>query len=100
MKNLPNRSHRMLHYSLLPLICSLVLLQQPSAKAANILFIINTVIDPSTAAVAQDQEVRDRLVGQGHTVTLADDQDPLLGDLIPGKDLILISSSVGSGNVP
>src|SRR5206468_5030140 len=47
-----------------------------------------------------DQEVRDRLTGQGHVVTLADDQDPALGDLFAGKDLILISSSVGSGNQP
>jgi Big-like domain-containing protein len=69
-------------------------------EAANILFVINTVVDPNTATLAQDQELRDRLVGQGHTVTLADDQDPLLGDLFPGKDLILISSSVGSGSVP
>src|SRR2546429_6330598 len=37
---------------------------------------------------------------RSHTVTVADDQDPALGDLFAGKDLILISSSVGSGNQP
>ena len=100
MRNLPNHSHRMLRCCLVPLMCSLLLLPLASARAANILLVINTVIDPNTAALALDQELRDRLVGQGHTVTLADDQDPLLGDLIPGRDLILISSSVGSGNQP
>ena len=90
----------MLRCRLAPLMWALLLSPLASAEAANILLVINTVIDPNTAALAQDQELRDRLVGQGHTVTLADDQDPLLGDLIPGKDLILISSSVGSGSVP
>ena len=66
------------------------------ANAAQILFMVNSVIDPATAANPNDQEVYDRLNAQGHTVTLADDQDPTLGDLLAGKDLILISSSTGS----
>src|SRR5215510_5716048 len=100
MSNSINSSPRILFYCLVPLMCSLALLPPATAKAANILLVINTVIDPNTAAAAQDQELRDRLVGQGHMVTLADDQDPLLGDLITNRDLILISSSVGSGNQP
>ena len=66
------------------------------ANAAQILFVINSVLDPATTANALDQEVRDRLVAQGHTVTLADDDTVSAGDLT-GKDLVLISSSVASG---
>jgi len=75
-------------------------LRLSQANAAQILFVVNSVVDSATAANANDQEVRDRLTGQGHVVTLADDQDPALGDLFAGKDLILISSSVVSGNQP
>lgn len=100
MRNPLNRLRRTLHHCSLVLLCSLALWPLTTTRAADILFIINTVIDPNTAALAQDQEVRDRLVGQGHSVTLADDQDPLLPTLVPGRNLILISSSVGSGNQP
>ncbi len=70
------------------------------ANAANILFIVSSIIDPTTPSNLNDQEVVTRLQAQGHTVTAADDQDAALGDFFAGKDLILISSSVGSGNQP
>src|SRR5439155_4376898 len=72
------------------------------ADAANILFVVNSpdTVDPTAPSNANDLEVATRLRSQGHTVTVADDQDPALGDLFAGKDLILISSSVGSGNQP
>ena len=59
-----------------------------------------TVTDPTSPSNDNDKEVAARLQSQGHTVTVADDQDATLGDLFAGKDLILISSSVGSGNQP
>ena len=73
-----------------------------NADAASILFIVNSpdVSDPTSPSNDNDKEVAARLQSQGHTVTAADDQDPALGDLFAGKDLILISSSVGSGNQP
>src|SRR5437016_8864153 len=72
------------------------------ADAANILFVVNSpdTIDPTAPSNDNDKEVAARLQSQGHTVTVADDQDPALGDLFAGKDLILISSSVGSANEP
>src|SRR5256886_1824125 len=72
------------------------------ADAANILFVVNSpdVNDPTAPSNANDLEVATRLRSQGHTVTVADDQDATLGDLFAGKDLILISSSVGSANEP
>src|SRR5437660_297702 len=72
------------------------------ADAANILFVVNSpdTVDPTAPSNANDLEVATRLRSQGHTVTVADDQDVTLGDLFAGKDLILISSSVGSGNQP
>lgn len=78
-------------------VCSL---SAAPGRAADILFVVNSVVDVGFAANANDQEVYDRLTAQGHNVTLADDQDAALGDLALGKDLILISSSVGSGNQP
>lgn len=74
----------------------MVLAGELTARAAKVLFIINTVVDPSTTANANDQEVRDRLVGQGHAVTLADDDTVSAVDTA-GMDLVLISSSTGSG---
>src|SRR5687767_12783274 len=68
----------------------------PDTCAKNILYVINTVVDAVTTANAHDQEVRDRLVGQSHTVTLADDSTVSAADLT-GIDLVLISSSCGSG---
>src|SRR5438094_6668606 len=98
MKTTTPRTTRLLTALFLPLLFGYFGL--PKATAAQILFIISSVVDPATTANANDQEVRDRLTGQGHTVTLADDQDPALDSLFAGKDLILISSSVSSGNQP
>src|ERR1044072_7086884 len=72
----------------------------PQANAAKILFIVSAVDPDGTANLANDEEVFARLQGKGHTVTLADDQDPALDTFLAGQDLILISSSVGSGNQP
>lgn len=66
-------------------------------RAAKILFVINTVVDPATTANLNDQEVFDRLTAQGHTLTLADDDTVAASDAA-GMDLVLISSSTGSGN--
>jgi len=77
-------------------VAGFLLAPLPSARAANILFVINSVIDPATTANAQDQEVFDHLTAAGHTVTLADDDTVPLSALT-GQDLVLISSSVGSG---
>src|SRR5262249_41566111 len=49
---------------------------------------------------ASDVQVRDRLMGQGHSVTVIDDNEPTMGSLFADQDLILISSSVGSTAVP
>jgi hypothetical protein len=100
MKHTLNRSSCTRRSCVVLLVVLLAPLIQATTNAANILFVINEVTDPATTANANDQEVRDRLTAQGHTVTLADDQDPALGDLLAGKDLILISSSTGSGNQP
>ena len=72
----------------------------PQANAAQILYVVSTVNADGTPGPAQDLEVMTRLQGKGHIVTAADDQDAALGDMFVGKDLILISSSVGSGNQP
>src|SRR5438128_4286616 len=71
-----------------------------TGRAAKILYVVSAIDDPTTPTPANDQEVATRLQSQGHTVTAADDQDPALGDYFAGQDLILISSSVGSGNQP
>jgi len=76
------------------------LLGVPQANAAKILFIVSAVDADGTAALANDEEVVTRLQGKGHTVTIADDQDLTLDSFLVGQDLILISSSVGSGNQP
>ncbi|MBM3840888.1 MAG: hypothetical protein FJ398_23625 [Verrucomicrobia bacterium] len=83
------------------------LLGQVTSEAAKILFIINTVVDPVTTANAHDQEVRDRLVGQGHTVTLADDTTVTPGDgsvvsssafpLTIGREAMLIATNATVG---
>lgn len=64
--------------------------------AAKILYVINTVVDVGVTANPNDQEVYDRLTSQGHEVTLADDTTVSEADLA-GMNLVLISSSVGSG---
>src|SRR6266480_3592718 len=73
-----------------------------NTEAASILFVVNStdISDPTAPSNDNDKEVAARLQSQGHTVTAADDQDAALGDLFAGKDLILISSTVGSGNEP
>jgi hypothetical protein len=50
--------------------------------------------------MANDRDVVSRLQGQGHTVTVADDNDANLATLVGGKDLIIISSSVSSTAQP
>jgi hypothetical protein len=82
--------------SILLVITALGLFGQVTSQAAKILYVINTVVDDVTTANAHDQEVRDRLVGQGHAVTLADDTTVAASQLA-GIDLVLISSSTGSG---
>ena len=71
-----------------------------TALSARILFVVDSILANGTANQANDREVVSRLQNQGHTVTLADDQDPSLDTLLTNKDLIIISSSVGSGNQP
>jgi hypothetical protein len=71
-----------------------------TTHAANILMIVDAVSAAGTANLAQDREVVDRLTARGHKVTIADDQDGALDGYFAGQDLILISSSVGSGNEP
>ncbi|MBI4663332.1 MAG: hypothetical protein HY735_31410 [Verrucomicrobia bacterium] len=80
----------------LTLVLAMALLGQATLNAANILFVINSVVDPATTANAHDQEVFDRLTGQKHKVTLADDSTVSAADTV-GIDLVLISSSTGSG---
>lgn len=93
MKTIPSHTTRWLTMSSLLLVLGNLGLSK--VEAAQVLFVINTVVDPVTTANANDQEVRDRLTGQGHTVTLADDDTVSAADTA-GKDLVLISSSVGS----
>ena len=76
------------------LVAALVLGGTSTLPAAKVLFIVNSFTDPVSPANANDQEVLDRLTGQGHKVTLADDDTVKAAD-ITGMDLILISSSVG-----
>jgi hypothetical protein len=71
-----------------------------TALSARILFVVDSILANGTANQANDREIVSRLQNQGHTVTVADDQDPNLPTLLPNKDLIFISSSVGSGNQP
>src|SRR4030095_2129992 len=71
-----------------------------ASRSARILFIVDLILGDGTANQANDREVVSRLRNQGHVVTLADDQDANLGALFDNKDLIIISSSVGSGNQP
>src|SRR5207249_1921370 len=68
----------------------------PQANAAQILYVVSAINADGTAGNVHDQEVVAHLVTGGHTITLADDDLVSAGDLT-GKDLVLISSSVGSG---
>lgn len=80
----------------LSIASTIFLLGGMTSHAAKILYVINSVVDPVTTANAHDQEVRDRLVGQGHVVTLTDDTTVAPSETT-GMDLVLISSSCGSG---
>ena len=66
-----------------------------ATPAANILYIVNN--PPGTTS---DVQVRDRLISQGHMVTVIDDNEPNMQGFFDAQDLILISSSVGSTAVP
>ena len=70
-----------------------ILLWNTSASAANALFVASTV--PVGAA---DQVLVSRLQGQGHQVTLVDDNAVSASDA-NGQDLVIISSTVSSGQV-
>src|SRR6266496_1390874 len=65
------------------------------ANAAQILYVVSSINADGTAGNVHDQEVVAHLVTGGHTITLADDDLVSMGDLT-GKNLVLISSSVGS----
>ncbi|MEW6159284.1 MAG: Ig-like domain-containing protein [Verrucomicrobiota bacterium] len=56
---------------------------------------MNSFFDELTTANGNDQEVFDRLTGQGHVITLADDDTVAAADAAE-KDLVLISSSANS----
>lgn len=96
MKNLANHSSRIQRFCILSVLILTALLSQPATHAAKILYIVNSFSDPSTPALGNDQEVFDRLTSQGHKVTLADDDTVSVADTT-GMELVLISSSVGSG---
>lgn len=68
---------------------------QLDVQAAKILFVVNDAFDEFTTANANDQETMDRLVGQGHTVKLATDDNVNAAD-VNGQDLVIISSSSSS----
>ena len=82
-------------FSLVAAIFLMGLIGAANLEAANILYVVNSFTDATTTSNANDQEVFDRLTGQGHKVTLADDDTVATADT-NGKDLVLISSSVGS----
>lgn len=79
----------------LPLALAIGLLGENVSHGAKILLVVNSFSDPATTGNANDQEVLDRLKGQGHNVTLADDDVVSAADTA-GMDLVLISSSVSS----
>jgi len=88
-------------FSLRSLLLSITLvgilaLSGVSVSAAKILMIVNSIADLETPTNANDVEVRDLLVSKGHTVNVADDTTVAAADTV-GFDLVIISSSVGSG---
>ena len=92
-RNLGSAVHRLCAISL---GLTIGLFEVVNGRAANILYVINSVVDPVTTANPNDQEVRDRLTAQGHTVILVDDDTVSVADTT-GMNLILISSSSSSG---
>ncbi|MBI4324397.1 MAG: hypothetical protein HY674_03965, partial [Chloroflexi bacterium] len=95
MKQIPKHPLCLQRLCALALILAVTLLAEGTTHAAKILFVVNSFFDPATTSNANDQEVLDRLVSQGHTVTLADHNAVSATDTV-GQDLVLISSSVGS----
>ncbi len=73
-------------------LCACFALAKP-VLAAEILFVAGT--NPPASG---DQVLIDRLTGNGHNVTVVEDSASQSGDDV-GKDLILISSTVGSSQV-
>ncbi|MBI4663922.1 MAG: Ig-like domain-containing protein [Verrucomicrobia bacterium] len=96
MKHIPRLRWPVRPVLMFSVVASLLWLGESTSHAAKILYIINSLVDDVTTANANDQEVRDRLVGQGHSVKLADDDTVSPADTT-GMDLVLISSSTGSG---
>jgi hypothetical protein len=94
--NIPRKTSTKAKRFLAAALAALFVSFAPSSFSANILYLVNTVVDPTTPANAHDGEVLAHLTGLGHTVTLADDTTVTLEDLT-GQDLVLISSSTGSG---
>ncbi len=94
--NIPRKTSTPAKRFLSAALAALFVLFAPSGFSANILYLVNTVVDPVTPANAHDGEVLAHLTGLGHTVTLADDTTVTLEEL-NGQDLVLISSSTGSG---
>jgi hypothetical protein len=89
--------HRFCGLSLIATLAAM--LGAASSQAANILYIVNPV-NGSLPSAAHDVEIYNRLVGQGHTVTVIQDANANMATFFPGKDLIIISSSVGSATQP
>lgn len=96
MNHTPTHRSGAVRLRLLSVAAAIGLLGAGSAQAANILYIVNSFNDPTSASNAHDQEVYDRLTLQKHKVTLADDTTVSPADTV-GIDLVLISSSCGSG---
>src|SRR2546430_4468588 len=92
-RNLGSAVHRLCAISL---GLTIGLFEVVNGRAANILYVINSVVDPVTTANPNDQEVRDRLTAQGPTGILVDDDTVSVADTT-GMNLILISSSSSSG---
>lgn len=87
------RSQRLLRIFV---VFTILLLDLVSSHAANILFVVNSLGGDGGPTNANDQEVVERLTAQGHKVTAADDTVVSAADLT-GMELVIISSSVGSG---
>jgi hypothetical protein len=78
-------------------ICLLSLLRPFTIRAAQIVFYVDGVTGGQPNRVG-DIPVRDRLISLGHTVTTVLDSSGTIADTV-GKDLIIISSSIQSGDM-
>ncbi|HRU39669.1 MAG TPA: hypothetical protein P5511_07305, partial [Candidatus Goldiibacteriota bacterium] len=74
-------------------LCLASLFISVSAHAANILFVVG-----NTTLNSGDQAVYDRLTNEGHTVTTVSGPASQTSDA-NGRDLVVISSTVTSGDV-